>query len=120
MEKKKKERKKRHRAGRQKKDPAFRRRQRAGNKRFISGGGLFGLLPDSIFEGFGDSPLTTVDRYAYSVSVPRMYNIAGRERVEALCSTKWHEAWEAHHQQQVTRAAQEKKKQAERWEKAKR
>ena len=71
-------------------------------------------------EGVGDSLLTAADRYAYTVSVPRMYNIVGRERVEALHSKKWQEAWEARRQQQAARAAQEKKKQAERWEKAKR
>ena len=49
-----------------------------------------------------------------------MYNIVGREWIEALCSEKWHKGWEARHQQQVARAAQEKKKQAERWEQAKR
>ena len=47
------------------------------------------------FGGVGDSLLTAADRYAYSVSVPHMYNIVGRERVEALCSEKWQEAWEA-------------------------
>ena len=44
-EKKKKERKKGHRAGRQKKDPTFRKRWRVGNKcahkHFILGGKLF-------------------------------------------------------------------------------
>ena len=121
---KKKERKKTHRAGRQKKDPAFRRKRRAGNKRankhFISGGRLMGLLPDSILEGVGDSLLTAADRYAYTVSVPRMYNIVGREGVKALRSKKWQEAWEAHRQQQAARAAEEKKKKAEKWEEAKR
>ena len=39
---------------------------------------LFGLLPNSILEGVGDSLFTATDRYAYSVSVPRMYNIVGR------------------------------------------
>ena len=83
--KNKKERKK-HRAGCQKKDPAFRRRRRAGNKcaqkHFILGGGLFGLLPDSILEGVGDSLCSAVDRYTYTVSVPNMYHIVGRERVD--------------------------------------
>ena len=69
-----------------------------------------GLLPDSILEGVGDSLLTAADRYAYTVSVPRMYNIVGRERVKALHSEKWQEAWEARHQQQAARAAQEKQK----------
>ena len=100
------------------------RKRQAGNKRahkhFILGGRLMGLLPDSILEGVGDSLLTAADRYAYTVSVPRMYNIVGRERVKALCSKKWQEAWEAHRQQQATRAAQEKKKKAENLEKAKR
>ena len=79
-----------------------------------------GLLPNSILEGVGDSLLTAVDRYAYTVSVPRMYNIVGRERVIALRSKKWQEAWEARCQQQATRAAEEKKKKAEKWEEAKR
>ena len=48
-----------------------------------------GLLPDPILEGVGDSLLTAGDRYAYTVSVPRMYNIVGRERVKALRSEKW-------------------------------
>ena len=95
-----------------------------GNKRaqkhFISGGGAFGLLPDSILEGVGDSFFTTRDRYAYTVSVPNMYNTVGKERVEALRSECWQETWEACRQQQATRATQEKKKQAENWEKAKR
>ena len=71
------------------------------------------LLPDPILEGLGDSLLTAGDRYAYTVSVPRMYNIVGREGVEALRSQKWQEAWEARCQQQATRAAQDKKKNAE-------
>ena len=82
------------------------------------GGSLFDLLPESILEGFRDSLLTAADRYIYTVSVPRMYNIVGRERVEALHFEKWQEAWEARRQQHATRAAQEKK--AEKWEKAKR
>ena len=77
------------------------------------------LLPDSILEGVGDSLLTVADRYAYTVSVPRMYNIVGREWVKAFRSKKWQEAWEAHHQQQAARATQEKKEKAENWEKAK-
>ena len=67
------------------------------------------LLPDPILEGVGDSLLTAADRYAYTVSVPRMYKIVGREGVKALRSEKWQEAWEARRQQQATRAAQEKK-----------
>ena len=122
-EKKKKERKTKHRAGRQKKDPAFRRKRRAGNKRankrFISGGRLMGLLPDPILEGVGDSLLTAADRCAYTVSVPRMYNIVGREGVKALRSEAWDEAWEARHQQQAARAAEKKKKKAKKWEDAK-
>ena len=78
------------------------------------------LLPDPILEGVGDSLLTVGDRYAYTVSVSRMYNIVGREGVKALRSEKWQEAWEARRQQQATRAAQDKKKKAENWEKAKR
>ena len=115
---------KKHRASRRKKDTALRRRWRAGNKcahkHFISGGRLFGLLPDLILEGVGDSLLTAADRYAYTVNVPRMYNIVGREQLEALCSEKWQEAWETPRQQQAVRTAQEKRKQAEKWEKAKR
>ena len=96
-----------------------------GNKRaqkhFILGGGLFGLLPDSILEGVGDSLYSSADRYTYIVSVPRMYNIVGRERVQALCSECWQEAWEARRQQQAMRGLlRKKKKQAEDWEKAKR
>ena len=67
------------------------------------------LLPDPILEGVEDSLLTAADRYAYTVSVPRMYKIVGREGVKALHSKKWQEAWEAHRQQQATRAAQKKK-----------
>ena len=111
----KKERRKKHRAGRQKKDRAFSRKRRAGNiranKQFILGGGLMSLLPDPILKGVGDSLLTAGDRYAYTVSVPRMYNIVGREGVKALHSEKWQEAWEARRQQQAARAAQDKKKQ---------
>ena len=79
-----------------------------------------GLLPDPILEGVGDCLLTAGDRYAYTVSVPRMYSIVGREGVKALRSEKWQEAWEARRQQQAARAAQEKKKKAEKWEEAKR
>ena len=122
-EKKKKERKTKHRAGRQKKDPAFRRKRRAGNKRankrFILGGRLMGLLPDPILEGVGDSLLTAADRCAYTVSVPRMYNIVGREGVKALRSEAWDEAWQDRRQQQATRAAQKKEKEAQKWEEAK-
>ena len=67
------------------------------------------LLPDPILEGVGDSLLTTTDRCAYTVSVPRMYKIVGREEVKALRSEKWQEAWEAHRKQQAARAAEEKK-----------
>ena len=72
------------------------------HKHFILGGRLFGLLPDSILEGVGDSLLTTADRYAYTISVPRMYNIAGMEWVKDLSSKKWQEAWEACRQQKAT------------------
>ena len=78
------------------------------------------LLPDPILEGVGDSLLTATDRCAYTVNVPRMFKIVGREGVKALRSEKWQEAWEAHHQQQAARAAQDKKKKAENWEKANR
>ena len=78
------------------------------------------LLPDPILEGVGDSLLTAADRYAYTVSVPRMYKIVGREGVKALHSEKWQEAWEARRQQQAARAAQEKKQKAKKWEEAKR
>ena len=78
-----------------------------------------GLLPDPILEGVGDCLLIAADRYAYTVSVPRMYSIVGREGVKALCSEKWQEAWEARCQQQATRAAQEKKRNSEKWEEAK-
>ena len=67
------------------------------------------LLPDPILEGVKDSLLTTIDRCAYTVRVPHMYKIVGREGGKALWSEKWQEAWEAHRQQQATRAAQEKK-----------
>ena len=83
------------------------------------GGGLFGLLPDSILEGFGDSLHSTADRYTYTVSVPNMYHIVGRERVDALRAESWQEAWEACRQEKVVRAVQGKKKQAEKWKKAK-
>ena len=68
------------------------------------------LLPDPILEGVGDSLLTATDRCAYTVSVPRMYKIVGREGVKALHSKKWQEAWETHRQQQAARATQDKKK----------
>ena len=57
-----------------------------------------GLLPNPILEGVRDSLLTATNRCAYTVSVPRMYDIAGREGVKALRSQKWQEAWEARHQ----------------------
>ena len=86
----KKERKKR--AGCQKTDPTFRRKRRAGNiranKQFILGGRLMSLLPNPILEVVGDSLLSAADRYAYIVSVPRMYKIVGRERVQELLSEK--------------------------------
>ena len=63
-----------------------------------------GLLPDPILEGVGDSLSTAADRCAYTVSVPQMYKIVGREGVKALCSKKWQEAWEARCQQQAARA----------------
>ena len=44
------------------------------------------LLPDPIFEGVGDSLLTATDRCVYTVSVPCMYKIVGREGVKALHS----------------------------------
>ena len=90
IEKKKKERKKHIEPATKKKDPAFCRKWRAGNKRahkhFTLGGRLMGLLPDSIWEGFGDSLLTAGNRYAYTVNVPRMYSIVVREQVQDLRS----------------------------------
>ena len=50
------------------------------------------LLPDPILEGVGDFLLTAADRCAYTVSVPRMYNIVGREGVNALRSEAWDKA----------------------------
>ena len=78
------------------------------------------LLPDPILEGVGDSLLTATDRCAYTVSVPRMYKIVGREGLKALHYKKWQEAWEARCQQQAVRAAEEKKQKAKEWEEAKR
>ena len=78
------------------------------------------LLPDPILEGVGDSLLIATDRCAYTVSVPRMYKIVGREGVKALRSKKWQEAWEARRQQQAVRAAEGKKQKAKEWEEAKR
>ena len=113
MKKNKKARKKKHRTGCQKKDLAFLRRGRASNiraqKHFISGGGFCGLLPDSILEGVGDSLDSAVDRYTYIVSVPNMYHIVGGERVAALRSESWLEAWEARRQAEAARAAKIKK-----------
>ena len=74
------------------------------------------LLPDSILEWVGNSLLTATDRYNYTVSVPRMYNIVGREGVKSLHLETWQDAWEARRQQQAVRAAQEKKKKVENWE----
>ena len=71
------------------------------------------LLPDPILEGVGDSLLTAADRCAYTVSVPRMYNIVGREGVNALHSEAWDKAWEAHRKQQAVRAVQKKEKEAQ-------
>ena len=119
----KKRKKKKHRAGHQTKDRAFRRKWRAGNKRankqFILGGGLIPQLPDPILEGVRDSLLIVADRYSYTVSVPGMYNIVGREGVKALHSKAWDEAWETRHKQQAMRAPQEKEKNAKKWEEAK-
>ena len=119
-----KKRKKKHRGGRQKKDPAFRRRRRQSNKRaqehFISGGGLFGLLPNQILEGVGDSLSTATDRCSYCVSVPNMYRIVGREGVAALRTERWHEGFEALRQKWAARAAEKKRKQKEIWEATKR
>ena len=64
--------------------------------------------------------MSAANRYAYTVSVPRMYKIVGREGVKALHSKKWQEAWGARRQQQAARAAQEKKEKAKKWEEAKR
>ena len=70
-------------------------------------------------EGVGDSLHNVADRYTYIVSVPNMYRIVGRERVDALLAKSWQEAWEALHQEEATRAGQKNKEQAEKWEKAK-
>ena len=64
--------------------------------------------------------MTAAERCAYTVNVPQMYNIVGREGVKALHSEAWDEAWEARRQQQAARVAQEKKKKAQKWEEAKR
>ena len=63
--------------------------------------------------------MTEADRYSYTVSVPPMYNIVGREGVKALHSKAWDEAWEARRKQQAMRAAKEKEKNAKKWEEAK-
>ena len=55
-------------------------------KHFILGGGPFGLLPDSILQGVGDSLHSGADRYTYTVSVPNMYHIVGKERLEMCAS----------------------------------
>ena len=68
----------------------------------------------------GDSLCSAADRYTYTVSVANMYHIVCRERVDALRAESWQEAWEARRQQEVVRATQKKKKQAEDWERAKR
>ena len=57
-------------------------------KHFILGRGLFGLLPDSILEGGGDSLYSATDRYTYIVSVPNMYHIVGRDGVKAFAGQK--------------------------------
>ena len=77
---------------------------------FHLGGRLMGLLPDPILEGVGDSLLIAANRCAYTISVPRMYNIVGREGVKPLHSEAWDEAWEAHRKRQAARATQGKKK----------
>ena len=91
--------KKKYRSGRQKKGPAFCRRPKHSNIRaqehFISGGGLFGLLPNEILEGVGDSLSTARDRCSYCVSVPNMYRIVGREGVADLRTERWHECMDA-------------------------
>ena len=71
-----------------KKNSTFCKRHRASNKlaqeHFILSGGIFGLLPDSILEGVEDSLLAAANRYRYTISVPNMYHIAGRDGVKAL------------------------------------
>ena len=82
--------------------------------------GFLAYYPIQNFFGGGDSLYSVADRYTYTISVPNMYHIVGREWVDALWAESWKEAWEAHHQEQAARAAEKKKKQAEEREKAKR
>ena len=73
------------------------------------GDGLFGLLPDSILEGVGDSLHSATDRYTYIVSVPKMYHIVGKEQVDALLAKSYQEAWKARRQEEVARATPKKR-----------
>ena len=77
----------------EKKNKRFCKLRRASNLRshahFILGGGLFGLLPNSVLEGVGDSLHSAADRYTYTVSVPNMYHIVGRDEVDALQAESW-------------------------------
>ena len=69
-------------------------------------------------EGVGDSLHSAADRYTYTISVPNVYHIVGREGVDALRAESCQQAWEAYHQEEAVRTTQEKKKEAEKWEKA--
>ena len=79
---------------------------------FISGGGLFGLLPTSILGDIGDSLPRASARYIYTVSVPNPYHTLGREGVQSLreevgCerAQEWEQAMQARRDAEAARAA---------------
>ena len=63
---------------------------------------------------------SAADRYRYTVGVPNMYHIVGREGAVALRSQSWQEGWDARQQDIAARAAEKDRKLAERWANAKR
>ena len=89
------------------------------------GGGLFGLLPNSVLGNIHDSLPTAVDRYTYTVSVPNLYHSVGRQAVGALkeeAERERHKAWldwdEARCNEAAASVAHRKAKEKDNWRKA--
>ena len=78
---------------------------------FILGGGLFGLLPNSILQDIGDFLPRASDSYIYTISVTNMYQSLGREGVQSLTEEvghervqEWEQAMQARRDAEVARA----------------
>ena len=90
------------------------------------GDGLFYLLPNSILEDIGYSLPRASDQYAYTVSVPNIYQSLGREGVQSLREearrervVEWEQAMQARRDAKAARAAEREAHNRRQYRKAK-